>query len=1030
MPNRVNPIAKYLFALSAMIVAWTVYAKVAIPYLEGPPTVVRRQQVSEYYPDVGDILDKTHLSSIIPSDAWELDSCKTLLTPQGTIYFEEMEPLDDKGTYQLMPFTIVVNDPVNKIRTEPEIEPEKKTAPIVLRSLEGARLKFTKPLTARSKDDDIELESAQLDGQVTVFRPANPGTEEDQLRIVTSNIQINRSHIFTLADVYFSFGPHHGSGRNLSIQLTHNPDADSPAKSFSNIDGVEQMELAFVSELILQPVDAHAFDPNRLNRKSATPTGDTLSLSNQKTPLRLSCDGPFIFRMGEKKAWFRDNVVVTQLDDFRDNLHCDSLQIEFEKSGTSEATSVRNLIAIGTQEKPATIVSNSQQTVIIGEELNFDVERSIVKAAGSEPVSVRSPKFAFLAPTFAYQLAEDGRLGLLIAEGPGALKGTSEDQKTFEVRWERELNTENVDAERIQINVDTDAYVKFDQESRITADQLKFVLWQLPDPHSPEGQTKWKYFPSKLDTRGNVRIINQKLNGSAKQMIANWEKPTARELETIEHTVGFRPTSSPQQEIYGFRPPSKPQPKQKSGDYRALPTQQPAIKFSGDKVIANVAGSMNKMEVRDLTVDGSLVLESNAEDRRPFHITGHSMKLVPQAKELYRATIDGNSNRPATFKTEGFDLVGNNLQVDQSANTIWVQGTGNLNIVPPRGAKIASSETDAPDISDAKVSWNGGMVFDGSKIYFENDVSLTANRPPNDQGHRSTLKTNSEALTIELTESIRFEKVASGTGSVADTPEIQRMVFVNHVAQNSRAFKLASTENKPRIIAFQNATFDTNGEVLDLQKLFVPTATVDAQTGDVVTSGPGQALAYQYSNGQNRLSGFTKPDPAGGSSTPKLTCIHSRFDGQLTASSNKGTMKIERNTRSAWGNVNRLDQTLDPDRPDQLPLGAAVLKSDVLRFAQWTPRNGEPRQEMQAEGNTSIKSELFESVADRITYNDATDILVIEGKPPANAKLSHRRTPQSRPETVMAQKVKYRLSDQWTEVSDIRSVEASLSRGK
>ena len=1029
MPNRVNPIAKYLFALSAMIVAWTVYAKVAVPYLEGPPTVVRRQQVSEYYPDVGDILDKSHLSSIIPADAWELGSCKTLLTPQGTIYFEEMEPLDDQGTYQLMPFTIVVNDPVNKIRTEPEVEPEKKTAPIVLRSLEGARLKFTKPLTARSKNDDVELESAQLDGQVTVFRPANPGTEEDQLRIVTRNIQINRSHIFTLADVYFSFGPHHGSGRNLSIQLTHKPEPDSPAKSFSNINGVEQMELAFVSELVLQPVDAHAFNPDRLNQKSSTPMGENLSLSNQKTPLRLSCEGPFVFRMAEKKAWFRDNVVVTQLDDFRDNLHCDSLQIELEKSGSSEATSVRNLIAIGSPEKPATIVSNSQQTVIVGEELNFDVERSIVKAAGSEPVSVRSPKFAFLAPTFAYQLAQDGRLGLLVAEGPGALKGTSDDQKTFEVRWEQELNTENVDAERIQINVDTDAYVKFDQESRITADQIRFVLWQLPDPLSAEGQTKWKYFPSKLDTRGNVRIINQKLDGTTKEMIANWEKPTARELGTIEHTVSFRPAPQPQlPQIYDD---PKPQPRPR-GDFRALPTQKPAIKFSGDKVIANVTGSMNRMEVRDLTVDGSLVLESNAEDRRPFAITGHSMKLVPQASELYRVTIDGNQDRLATFKSEGFDLSGNNLQLDQSANTIWVQGKGKLNIVPPRGAKLAAGKAAGPDITDADVAWNGGMVFDGSKIYFENEVSLNANRPPNEEGHRSTLRTNSEALTIELTESIRFEKVGAETRGIAnrDTPEIQRMVFVNNVGQNNRAFKLASTENKPRIIAFQNATFDANGEVLDLQKLFVPSATVDAQTGDIVTSGPGQALVYQYSSGQNRLSGFTKPNPSGGTSEQKLTCIHSRFDGQLTASANKGTMKIERNTRSAWGNVNRLDQTLDPDRPGQLPLGAAVLKSDVLRFAQWTPRNGEPRQEMQAEGNTSIKSELFETVADRLTYNDATDMLVIEGKPPANAKLSYRRTAKSRPETVMAQKVKYRLSDQWTEVSDIRSVEASLSRGK
>jgi len=107
-----------------------------------------------------------------------------------------------------------------------------------------------------------------------------------------------------------------------------------------------------------------------------------------------------------------------------------------------------------------------------------------------------------------------------------------------------------------------------------------------------------------------------------------------------------------------------------------------------------------------------------------------------------------------------------------------------------------------------------------------------------------------------------------------------------------------------------------------------------------------------------------------------------------------------------------------------------VLKSDVLRFAQWTPRNAEPRQEMQAEGNTSIKSELFEAVADRLSYNDATDILVIEGKPPANAKLTYRSTAKAQPKTMVAQKVMYRLSDQMAKISDVRNVEGSLSREK
>lgn len=1029
MPNRMNPIAKYLFALSAMIVAWTAYAKFAVPILEGPPAVVRRQQVDAYYPDVAEILDKSHLPTIVPADAWELGKCKTLLTPQGTVYFEHFEPVDDKGTYLFMPFTIVMNDPVNRIRKAPlEEEVKTKPAPIVLRALQGARLKFSKPLTARSSKGEIELESAQLEGQVTLFRPVNPGTDESELRAVMENVQVSRSQIFTLSDVFFSFGPHHGSGRNLSIQLTHEPGEDSPTKSFSNINGVEQMELAYVSELVLQPADVNAFNPDNREQGPASAMDQPLSLSNQKTPLRLSCDGPFVFRMAEKKAWFRDNVVVTQLNDFRDNLQCDSLQIELEKKEASGTTSVKKLIAIGTPDKPATIEANSQQTQIMGEELNFDVESSSVKATGSTPITVRGPKFGFLAPGCEYQLAKDGRLGLLSANGPGILKGVSEDQKAFEVKWGRKLTTRDFDAERVQIEVDNDASVKFDNQSQITADRLKFLVWQLPDPQSTTKKQKWKYFPSQLETVGDVRIFNDQVDGSANELVANWPKPTAQQLGTVTHSVSYRPRPT--------RPrltrPRPTRPAQQQDDFRPLPSAVPAIKFAGDKVIANLTGGMKKMQVRDLYVDGSLSLESTAKDRRPIAITGHSMKLVPQSKKLYRVTVDGNQGRPATFKTDGFNLVGNNLQLDQSANTIWVQGAGKLNIVPPRDTRFVPADAEVPKLDNAEVAWNGGMVFDGSKIYFENKVELTANRPPNSEGHRSTVKTDGEALTIELTESIRFEELESGERNVSgdNQPEIKRMVFVNRVAENNRAFKLASVNNTPPMIAFQNATFDAKGNVVDLQKLLVPTATVDAQSGEIVTSGPGQALVYQYSNGSNRLSGLTSTSASNGSSQRRLTCIHARFDGQLTANSNKGTMRIDRNTRSAWGNVDRFDQVLDPDRPDQLPIGAAVLKSDLLRFAQWTPRNGEPRQEMQAVGNASIKSELFEAVADQMRYNDATDLLVIEGKPPANAKLSYRRNASAQPRTLRLQKIKYRLSDQWTDMSDVRGGEVNLSPEK
>ena len=1014
-----NPVAKYLFALSAVIVAYCAYVTTAVPFLEGRSEVVRRQPVAVDYPDVASSIDKSHLPSIVPADAWELGSCKTLLTPQGTIYFEYWEPVDDQGTYQLMPFSIVINDPVNQIReaaTDPAAE---KPAPIVLRSLDGAKLRFSKPLTARSKKDDIELESALLEGQVTLFRPANEQNNEDELRIVSQNIQINRSQIFTLSDVHFAFGKHHGSGRNLSIQLAHQPDAESLTNDFSDVSGVEQMELAYVRELVLHPAEASPsgiVNSGQQTGQTKPTQGKVLSLSNQKSPLQISCDGPFVFQMSQQKAWFRENVVVTQLDQFRDRLECSSLQIELDKNKTE--TTVEKLVAVGTQETPAVITSKSQQTVIVGEELIFEVPESIVKAAGSKPVSIRSPTFAIESPTLEYHLAENGKLGTLAAEGPGILRGIEKERPTepFEVKWDSLLTTRNLDGDRVRIDIEERAAVKFNKHNGIWADNLQFVLWQMPSPQNDNNKSRWQYLPSQLNARGNVFLNTEKVTGFTKELVANWPEPKPATAAPQRHTVSYRGL---------FQRP------QRQDDFRSLPNTptNPTMRFKGDKVVANVTGGLEEMQLRDLVVDGSLELENKGKDQQPFTVTGQSMRLVPQTKDRYRVTIDGQEGRWATLKTNGFDIEGSNLQLDQTANTIWVKGEGNLKIDPQQvAAKAADSKL--PKVEGATVSWKGGMVFDGSKIYFEHFVQLLADRSPNADGLQSKISSKCEALTLELTESLRFDQPGSKATKLSDSPaEIKRMVFVDHVNQHSRAFQLASHQSRQQPIEFQNAMLDEFGQISQMQQLRVPMASVDTVSGDVVSSGPGEVMSYQFSANKSPLAGINKDNDIQ-SGERKLTCVHTRFDGSLTANADDGKMELERNTRSAWGDVVDFGQPLDPDRPQELPVGAAVLKADVLKVAQWTPRNAETRRELHADGNTSIQSELFEAVADRMTYTDVTDVLVIEGRPPADAKLSYRRNTNARPETLRAAKVMYRISDQWTDVFDVRSVDAGLPSRK
>ena len=675
------------------------------------------------------------------------------------------------------------------------------------------------------------------------------------------------------------------------------------------------------------------------------------------------------------------------------------------------------------------ITSNSQQTLVLGEELIFEVADSIVKAAGSKPVSIRSPTFAIESPTIQYKLAKQGRLGSLVAEGPGILRGAQEGRPTepFEVTWDNQLTTRTLDQDRVQIDIDEQASVKFNHQNGVWADKIRFVLWQTPNkkkqtaPANPVSQGRWQYQPSNVVATGNVLLKSPQVTGFTKELLANWSTPNQQPATKQESTAAQRHSVS-------YRGPQAFQ----LDDMQALPdaSVKPKLHFKGDKVVANVRGDLGEMQLRDLLVDGSLVLENKAVDQRPFVITGQSMKLVPQSEERYRVTIDGKENRLATFKTEGFDIKGSNLQLDQSANTIWVHGAGDLKLDPQQIETTGKQKM--PAIDEATVSWEGGMVFDGGKIYFEHEVELLADRSPNKDGTRSQIKSNCEALTFELSKPIQLTQSIGKEGLAAEPQtEIKRMVFVNQVNQTKRAFQLASHRESDQPISFQNATLDTDGNIASLQRLRVPMASVESSTGDIVTSGPGEAMMYQYSDGESpisKLSGASTKRPVSTNPTKKnkLTCVHTRFDGALTASTADGKLEVERNTRSAWGDVKSFEQSLDPDKPTKLPLGSAVLKADVLKMAQWTPRDSPQRRELHAIGNTSIQSDLFEAVADRMTYTDVTDVLVIEGRPPADARLSYRRNTKARPETLRAAKVMYRLSDQWTDVFDIRSVDAGL----
>jgi hypothetical protein len=221
----------------------------------------------------------------------------------------------------------------------------------------------------------------------------------------------------------------------------------------------------------------------------------------------------------------------------------------------------------------------------------------------------------------------------------------------------------------------------------------------------------------------------------------------------------------------------------------------------------------------------------------------------------------------------------------------------------------------------------------------------------------------------------------------------------------------------------ENVTFDANGKRVEQQTVIAPEATFDAQSGIVQAKGPGAIQVHRF----GKAGSLAKP--FGGTTTSaasrnRLMLTHVKFDGSLIANSAAKEMEIDGRVRSLVSPVASFDEMFDPDRDTTTwPLDAVKLICERATLAQWNPQSSaKPSNEIMATGNAHIVSSRFEATADRVSYSQANDMLVVEGTPRSDANLWFRQTPTARPNHLVAGKILYRLSDQWTEVQNVRNV--------
>ncbi len=616
----INALAQYLMALAAVIGCYSLYLRHAVPVIEGPPNLIQRPQFTPLAELPSPREQKSHLVPYLPTDSWELSECKTLLTESGTILFKEFQEQPD-GSLQVVPFTLFsgLDD-----QTDDDTNPDSDSTviPTVVRCIDGANLKFDRPMAdVYAGEGKAELETARLTGNVDIYRPPTKPKANDAFHVMTSNVQIDKRRIYTLDNVQLAFGPNKASGRNLLIDLEHE---ETPlGTDFSSISGVKRLELAFLHKLRIEPVGSNSIVLSNSSDTGAR-SNQSKIFSNQKSPIEVSCNGPFIFDFDNNVATFEQGVVAQQMDRFQDSIECEKLTLafkekekqnensldsvqEFEKQdGQQTAASspfdkskgdleLKSFLAEGT---PAIVVSRSSAAQITGESLSYDVETSKVigrcDPQTDSMVAIVSDKYQMVSKELHYILTEDNSLGTVNAIGPGRMiRPKTENQDEFFASWSKSLTTQNnpgqSGAQRILLDGDTS--VRIADQTQTNADKIEVLVWQVPTTKTsltntqvrtqPETQAKrenekWNYQPFKIVAEGNVSIVSPKFSGFSQRMTAIWPQRTnGAQPDSItaqlKHQVGYRGRLLLQEHYGRSSPYNSPAP-----NFSPLTTVQPA----------------------------------------------------------------------------------------------------------------------------------------------------------------------------------------------------------------------------------------------------------------------------------------------------------------------------------------------------------------------------------------------------------------------------------------------------------------------
>ena len=966
-------------ALVVVLVGYQLYSWIAIPLIEPSITFAERPALAPWGSQ-----SARSFEGLFPPGSWELDNPKVLETDQGILLFDEYQPysdggndsdkeIDSNGRIELDRCTLIFNsDSFEATPRRNRGAGKSASRPVVMRAESGATIYFDGPLSLMGGRFG-RVVGGRLAGEIKIFSPPSSPGSSDDLEITTKGVQIDEQRIWTPHPVSFRYGRNRGSGRVLSIELQGKRKKNSPVENALAIGRIKSLELVHLDHLEVESV-GNLFPPGA----DQPVRSEDLGVRPTARPVEIRCRGPFRFDFERNIAFLSEQVDIIRhnLAGPSDQLNCAQLELHFETVSRDPSRAVgsqatRNDQVASSSLQPKKIVAKGFPVIVRApssgasaraERMEYEFAPRRVWLKDRQQLVLRTATFHVVAPELEYEIPLQGQLGRLWAAGPGNLRGKAgENGVGLAVDWSQEVRmVPQGDIHVLSVQGATVAAA--DGAAKLSGDEVHLYLREQLDSAEPDASA---IIVQRMQAAGQVHVDSARFSAAVSEAKVWFVQAPAQDARNGTDSPAGRPSMI------------VPAPAKKVAGSVAK------FDLAGDVLHAQIALGETPRLTR-LSVNGNVQLKERAAgSEAPTTLSGDRLELHDGDTGQLEAELIG---QPANASARGSSLVAARISLSQGENHVRVSGPGTITV--PQ----SSNTSPAAGLPPIRISWTGGMTFDGQLARFEQEVAAEGIYL-SEKGQAYRPSVSSELLEVSLTRRVDFKN-----------PKKDEDIGVREFRLPGRAF-------------LESRQFDRRGTQQSHDQMQVRDLVVDQVSGRIHGVGPGWIVHRGRGSGTDKQPPLSLPTPGG------LAFLRVDFEREMAGNLHLREIVFSDRTDSIYGPISSWNETLE--KGQELREKDVLLTCQRLAVADMDSSGGSLESlEFQATGNASVVGQSFSGLGERISYSRKKDQLILTGDGRSDAYLKYQQRRGAKPVEVSVAQVLFYPSTKDVKLLGIQSFEA------